>query len=599
MNARLFAPLSITLLAGLALLGLLQPALAAELPVTTLEDELIANGACSLREAIQAANTDSPVDSCPAGSGADVIRLPAGRYELTLVGSGEDDNQSGDFDILDDLEIVGAGAELTVLDGNWLDRVLHVPAGARLNLTELTLTGGRAPSGADGENGADGGAVWSNGPLILADVILAGNRAGDGGDSASPDEGARAGSGGHGGAIYSNGSMTATNVILGVNAAGNGGSYLLDEEEARGSGGDGGSGGAIYATGAVTIGKSLLADNRAGSPGYAVSLWANDGMGGSGGALAISGRLAMTETRLSGNQARSGGALAANGMAQIEACDFAENATWSEGGRVSPPGIVGARGGPGGAIHNQGAGMEIVRSTVHHNRTGSGGASGGGSHSYGGDGGAGGGIYNAGVLSLRLSTISNNRTGSGASDSTWAGSGGDGGGIFSSGALSIEASTVTSNVTGAGGVGFFSDGADGAGGGVAMAGADPFAFYATLLTGNYAADASSDCSGAANSAGYNLIGVTDGCSFTGDTAADRMGLAPLLLPLDDYGGPTPTHLPGFTSPAVDAAPCEALDGLPLAADQRGVARPQGATCDVGAVEVVPPDAFEFLPLVRQ
>jgi CSLREA domain-containing protein len=56
--------------------------------VTTTADELNANGNCSLREAIRAANTDTAVDACPAGKGADVIFLPAGTYSLTIAGAG-------------------------------------------------------------------------------------------------------------------------------------------------------------------------------------------------------------------------------------------------------------------------------------------------------------------------------------------------------------------------------------------------------------------------------------------------------------------------------------------------------------------------------
>jgi hypothetical protein len=56
-----------------------------------------------------------------------------------------------------------------------------------------------------------------------------------------------------------------------------------------------------------------------------------------------------------------------------------------------------------------------------------------------------------------------------------------------------------------------------------------------------------------------------------------------LGPLADNGGPTLTHalLPG--SPAIDAADA----ALCPATDQRGVARPQGAGCDAGAVEATP------------
>jgi CSLREA domain-containing protein len=53
---------------------------AAAITVNTTDDELNADGDCSLREAIVAANTDTAVDACPAGSGADTINLPAGTY---------------------------------------------------------------------------------------------------------------------------------------------------------------------------------------------------------------------------------------------------------------------------------------------------------------------------------------------------------------------------------------------------------------------------------------------------------------------------------------------------------------------------------------
>ena len=44
-----------------------QPTPEGNLLVTTLEDELNTDGDCSLREAIEAANTNAPVDACPAG----------------------------------------------------------------------------------------------------------------------------------------------------------------------------------------------------------------------------------------------------------------------------------------------------------------------------------------------------------------------------------------------------------------------------------------------------------------------------------------------------------------------------------------------------
>ncbi|MCC5952220.1 MAG: S-layer homology domain-containing protein [Acidimicrobiia bacterium] len=85
------------------------------------------------------------------------------------------------------------------------------------------------------------------------------------------------------------------------------------------------------------------------------------------------------------------------------------------------------------------------------------------------------------------------------------------------------------------------------------------------------------------SAGYNLSS-DDTCGL--DQPTDLVDTDPHLGPLDDHGGPTPTMVPAATSPAVDAIPAgtpELCDNT-TPADQRGVARPQGAGCDIGAVE---------------
>jgi hypothetical protein len=55
----------------------------------------------------------------------------------------------------------------------------------------------------------------------------------------------------------------------------------------------------------------------------------------------------------------------------------------------------------------------------------------------------------------------------------------------------------------------------------------------------------------------------------------------ILAPLKNNGGSTLTHALVKGSPAIDAAP---VDANCPATDQRGVARPQGGGCDIGAVE---------------
>jgi len=59
--------------------------------------------------------------------------------------------------------------------------------------------------------------------------------------------------------------------------------------------------------------------------------------------------------------------------------------------------------------------------------------------------------------------------------------------------------------------------------------------------------------------------------------------SPLLGPLGDNGGPTPTLVPGVGSPVRNLI--AVADCPPGATDQRGVVRPQGAGCEPGAVEV--------------
>ena len=55
---------------------------------------------------------------------------------------------------------------------------------------------------------------------------------------------------------------------------------------------------------------------------------------------------------------------------------------------------------------------------------------------------------------------------------------------------------------------------------------------------------------------------------------------PLLSPLANNGGPTKTHALSPSSPAIDAVSCVVAD------DQRYVARPAGAACDIGSYEYV-------------
>src|SRR4051812_22876910 len=133
-------------------------ALGAPIPVTITGDTVANDGQCSLREAVTAANSDSPAGGCPTGSGTDTIILGAGPFALSRDGARENVNATGDLDVIagSELTISGAGASSTIIDAKAIpgehDRVLDVKTGATATVQGVTLTGGHAP---DGGKGAD------------------------------------------------------------------------------------------------------------------------------------------------------------------------------------------------------------------------------------------------------------------------------------------------------------------------------------------------------------------------------------------------------------------------------------------------------------
>ena len=214
--------------------------------------------------------------------------------------------------------------------------------------------------------------------------------------------------------------------------------------------------------------------------------------------------------------------------------------------------------------------------------------------------GRGGGLYSYGTMYVRNSTISGNHavngggigTGSGTLNvinSTVSGnfSDGDGGGIYSAGTTGLFNATVTQNQANADGVG------SAVGGGVAQA-FGTLSFTNSIIAYNelvvpmdpFPLLDLDDCSGTITSQGNDIVyyaGQFD-CTIVGSVAK----VDPLLDSLQDNGGPTRTHAILAASPARDAGNtggCTDDLGAPLATDQRGVTRPNGAYCDIGAFEV--------------
>lgn len=82
-------------------------------------------------------------------------------------------------------------------------------------------------------------------------------------------------------------------------------------------------------------------------------------------------------------------------------------------------------------------------------------------------------------------------------------------------------------------------------------------------------------------------GAWDGA--LGTDAGGNLDTDPLLGPLQDNGGGLPTLLPGELGSAIDSGDASVCPAL----DQRGVVRPQGAGCDIGAVEQSMQDLLMF------
>ncbi|MCB0215853.1 MAG: DUF11 domain-containing protein, partial [Chloroflexi bacterium] len=201
----------------------------------------------------------------------------------------------------------------------------------------------------------------------------------------------------------------------------------------------------------------------------------------------------------------------------------------------------------------------------------------------GGGAGLGGAIFNDnGRLTVRNSTFAANAANSGNGGGGTASSGiGFGGAIFSlRGSTDVRHSTFSGNTASG------SSGPNAGGIYVAAVGGDAnLTLRNTIVHGNSATSgecvtfAEDDRTVNAGGAG-NLVGKNAGCPGVVATAD------PLLGPLQvNAPGNTPTMAIGLVSPAYDAAD----DGSCLDADQRGVTRPQGDACDIGAFEALVAD----------
>jgi predicted outer membrane repeat protein len=204
-----------------------------------------APGICALRDAITAANTESPVNGCAAGTGSDTIDFSvSGTIILGSTLPTIDNISPGS------LTIDGRGQTISV-SGNNAVQVMTVNSGATLNLQNLTVANGSS-------TGASGGAgILDGGTLTVTNSTFSGNVSVDGGgiyidlgSTLTVTDSTFSGNTAFddGGGIDNNGTLTVTNSTFSGN-----------------SGFDGGGG--IYSVGTLTVTNSTFTDNSGGNVG--------------------------------------------------------------------------------------------------------------------------------------------------------------------------------------------------------------------------------------------------------------------------------------------------------------------------------------------
>jgi hypothetical protein len=479
---------------------------------------------CTLVDAITAANTDTAQGGCPAGSGADSLVLEPPRSMVML--SHVDNTTYGPTGlpvIRSTVTIAGQGGTIARESAAPVFRLVAVNSAGDLTLQNVTLTGGVAASDFS-LAGWGGGVLNHNGAVTIENSTITGNTALDGG-----------------------GVMSLANDL----------GHTM-----------------------VTLTQSTISGNTAEYRGAVANRVATPGG---------TATLIITKSTISGNSS-IGVRNTADSYLYYRPGDATVTITQSTISDNSGCGIVNDVDTDGGhAI------LTIAQSTISGNACGVVNRI----YLYYGPGDATVTITqstisdnsNSGVrnfsehsgdatLTLTESTISGNTTaytGGGVMNYT------DTGGA----SVTLIDSTITGNTAGSIGGGIYNRGYDGNPATVKL--------IKCLVAGNQAPTAPEIGTDGGDDAiisrsAVNLFGFNGDAGVTGFTPGpfDVVPSVPLAAILDpilaDNGGPTRTHalVPG--SPAIDAT--SATEQGCFGADQRGVLRPQGGGCDIGAVELM-------------
>jgi hypothetical protein len=289
--------------------------------------------------------------------------------------------------------------------------------------------------------------------------------------------------------------------------------------------------------------------------GFTITAGAGNTSEGGGGLYNENGSPTLTNLIFRGNQAQIGGGLRNNQSNPILTNVIITGNTAIGGGGMandsSSPTLTnvtfsGNQGNQGGGMANyEGANPTLTNVTFNGNKANE----------------NGGGIVNYGSASPTLTnvTLSGNQAGL------------NGGGIgHGGGTLTLKNVTFFGNQAATGG---------------AIANSTGTVQVTNSIIAN--STGSANCSGAITSGGYNLATDTS-CNLTAQT--DRPPADPKLAPLGEYDGASiQTHDLLEGSPAFDTGNCS---NNTVTSDARGVSRPQGQGCDIGAHEdlgVIPYD----------
>ena len=413
-----------------------------------------ASGSCSLRAAIQEANscTVDPVNR---------VVLDPGIYDLSLPGPGADD--AGDLDIFYNVDVAAALPGTVWITGVGLaaahdpDRIFHVHPGAELTVSSVFLESGSTSDG--------GGLLWNEGTARVVGAGLRDGAAGVGGcvlnegDLELADLEVHLCQANSGGALANTGTLLGTGIQVYESRAtsgsggalwNSGGQVVLQKAEISGCSAT------LYGGGIHNFGARATLDLTDGI------VQDNVGISGGGIATAYGGLTHLSRTRLEGNLADvQGGALHTyQGTLHVTESTCANNESISYGG--------------GCFMVVSSSQMSVSNSAIHSNR----GRFGGGGFVWGSD------------LDMVDSTVYGNEAV-----------------VFDGGGLRGTLGTIRlAHVT------LASNRAAGSGGGISITGGTTD-IASSILDDNQATGSGPQCSGTVSSAGYNRIDSVVGCGW--------------------------------------------------------------------------------------